>query len=183
MPIGAALTTASNTFAGNQTINGSLILGGAGSGIQFADGSQQATAATGGGVSCQTPSQISSTSPVVPAGYTPLSQTTAGNVWFTMAPMPTARGELAAVAVNGKIYAIGGISSSGSELSTVEVYDAATNTWSNAPSMQVAREFVTTVDVNGLIYAIGGEFSSSFLLLNTVEQYSPPVTIYTFIKN
>src|SRR5439155_20260797 len=111
-PVGAALTTTFNTFAGNQTINGSLILGGAGSSVQFGDGTVQTTAATsssggGGTVSCST-FEISSMSPVTPAGYTPLSQVTAGNVWFTMAPMPTARFILAAAAVNGKIYAIGG---------------------------------------------------------------------------
>jgi hypothetical protein len=32
---------------------------------------------------------------------------------------------------------------------------------------------------NGLIYAVGGYRPAT---LNTVDQYSPPVTIYTFIK-
>jgi len=123
MPTGAALTTTSNNFAGSQTINGNLILNGAGSGVQFADGTLQTTAATstsGGGATC--PSfELSSTSPVVPAGYTGLGTVNAGNVWFTMAPMPTPRWELAATSMNGKVYAVGGHDSSGNMVNTLEV--------------------------------------------------------------
>ena len=104
-------------------------------------------------------------------------------------PMPTARESLAAAAVNGKIYAIGGGNSFG-VLSTVEVYDPASNTWSTAASMRTARTELAAADANGLIYAIGGRgattstgISPTANIVNTVEQFSPPVTIYTFIKN
>ena len=49
MPSGAALTTTSNNFSGSQTVNGNLILGGSGAGVQFADGTFQTTAAPGSG--------------------------------------------------------------------------------------------------------------------------------------
>ena len=140
MPIGAALTTTSNNFAGSQTVNGNLILGGSGAGVQFADGTFQATAASssgGGGASCY---ETSSVSPVVPSGYTPLGSVTSGNVWFPMAPMPTARfGLAAAVDAQRNIYAIGG--GGNSVTGTVEKYNPATNSWSTVAPMPTARTF------------------------------------------
>ena len=75
----------------------------------------------------------------------------------------------AAGAVNGKIYAIG---LGGGE---VEAYDPATNTWSTAAPMPTGSVAWGVADANGLIYAINGPPG--------VEQFSPPVTIFTFIKN
>jgi hypothetical protein len=49
------------------------------------------------------------------------------NTWETRNPMPTARSGLGAVAVNGKIYAIGGATEWDSYVGTNEVYDPATN--------------------------------------------------------
>jgi len=64
----------------------------------------------------------------------------------------------------------------------VEVYNPATNTWSTAAPLLPALEFLAAAaDGNGNIYAIGGDTGGA--VLNTVERYSPPVTIYTFTKN
>jgi N-acetylneuraminic acid mutarotase len=173
-PVGAALTTTSNTFAGNQIINGSLILGGAGSGIQFSDGSVQATASMGGGGGIPAGYMITGTTPVAPPGYTLSGSFSFGNAWFTMAPMPTARIALAVAAVNGKIYAIGGFSNQG-VVNTVEVFDPAAfngiGSWSPTPAMPTARHGLAVAVVNGKIYAIGGQGSSS--LTNVVEVYDP----------
>jgi hypothetical protein len=181
-PVGAALTTTSNTFAGDQTINGNLILG-TGSGVKFADGSVQTTASLGGGIPAGY--MITGTTPVAPPGYTLSGSFSAGNQWFAMAPMPTARYGLAAAAVNGRIYAIGGQPSvpvtGFSIVSTVEVYDPSTNTWRSsndfpgtlgAPApMPTARTLFAATAVKGKIYAIGG-FSGSNNL-GTVEVYDP----------
>ena len=76
--------------------------------------------------------------------------------------MPTAKYRLAAVTVNGKIYA-----TIGPAVSTVEVYDPASNTWSAAAPMPTARSSLTAATVKGKIYAIGGANGSVYL--NTVE--------------
>src|SRR5229473_676969 len=182
-PVGAALTTQSNTFTGDQTINGKLTLG-TGGGVQFADGSVQATASLGGGGGIPAGYMITGTTPVAPPGYTLSGGSSAGNLWIPMAPMPTARYELAAAPVNGKIYAIGGFSSSSSGpfgTNTMEVYDPTSNTWrsSNEPPgtpgapapMPTARWGLAAAAVNGKIYAIGGFTDGG--MVNYVEVYDP----------
>src|SRR5580704_8481341 len=59
--------------------------------------------------------------------------------WTTMASMPTARQQLAAGVVNGRLYAIGGLDSVGYS-NAVEAYDPATDTWSTKASMLTARD-------------------------------------------
>ena len=88
-------------------------------------------------------------------------------------------------AVNGKIYALGGLSgvvSSPVFLGTVEVYDPSTSAWSAAPSMPTPRADLAATDANGLVYAIGG-YTPDGNTSNAIEQYFPPVTIFTFVKN
>ncbi len=84
------------------------------------------------------------------------------NTWSTAASMPTTRFGLAAVTVDGKIYAIGGTSSFhdrtgsyGKAINTVEVYDPVTNTWSTAVFMPKAGSDLAAVTVNEKIYVIG----------------------------
>jgi len=181
MPVGAALTGTPNTFAASQTINGNLILGGAGSGLQFSDGTTQTTAAAGSSGGVPSGSMILGNSRVPPAGYTLVGPTTIGNVWVSVAPMPTARNGLAAAAVNGKIYAIGGLAAglaaSFNRLNTVEVYDSNSNSWSTVASMPTARDSLAAAVLNGKIYAIGG-FSSN-TPLDTVEVYDPVSNSWT----
>jgi Kelch motif len=84
MPTGAAITTAANMFAANQTINGNLILG-EGGGVQFANGTLQTTAAAGASSGVPSGFMIMSTSPTPPAGYssTYYQITTPGTAWST----------------------------------------------------------------------------------------------------
>jgi N-acetylneuraminic acid mutarotase len=100
--------------------------------------------------------------------YTPATDS-----WFPAAPMPTARGELAAAAgPDGRIYAIGGRGTDITtvEVKTVEVYDPAANSWSTAAPMPTARIGLAAVaGQDGRIYAIGGYNTSGYL--GTVEVY------------
>jgi N-acetylneuraminic acid mutarotase len=53
------------------------------------------------------------------------------NRWRKLAPMPTARGDLAAAAVGGRVYVIGGLDAVGHPMATVEIYRVASNTWTS----------------------------------------------------
>lgn len=89
-------------------------------------------------------------------------------LWSYVPPMLVARGELAAAATNGKIYAIGGFSSG--HLASVEEYSESTNSWSFRAPMPTPRSQLSAVVVDQKIYAIGG-FDGGFL--GTVEVYDP----------
>lgn len=76
--------------------------------------------------------------------------------WTAMAPMPTARSSHMVTTVGGKIYAIGGYSSTGGYLNVVEEYTPATNTWTTRAQMPTACSDAAVAVVNGKIYVIGG---------------------------
>jgi len=115
-------------------------------------------------------SMILGNSPVPPAGYTLVGANALGNHWVSVAPVPTAREFLVTAAVNGRVYAIGGLAP-GIALNTVEVYDPSSNSWSPAVNMPTARYGLAATAVNGKIYAIGG--LAGTIPVNTVEVYDP----------
>lgn len=78
------------------------------------------------------------------------------DTWTTVASLPSARSDLAAVAHGGKIYVFGGCNSSSGYLNNVDVYDPNTNTWSPLQSMPTARASLVADVVGNLIFAIGG---------------------------
>jgi N-acetylneuraminic acid mutarotase/glucose/arabinose dehydrogenase len=80
----------------------------------------------------------------------------ATNVWTLLAPMPTARGGAAAVALGGSLYVIGGMASNGASVNTVEVYNPATNTWSAAPPLGTRRDNAGAAVLGGQIFVFGG---------------------------
>jgi N-acetylneuraminic acid mutarotase len=90
-------------------------------------------------------------------------------------PMPTARFECKASAVNGKIYVIGGLTNDWQGLHVVEEYDPVTDNWESKTDMPTARASMATIVVNGGIYAIGG-ISAGGLgngTVSKVERYNP----------
>ena len=97
------------------------------------------------------------------------------DIWTKKASMLWARKTHSTSAVNGRIYAIGGIGSSGQILSAVEEYDPVTDEWETKAEMPTARGYVSTSVVKGKIYAIGGFeiLAAGFRNLSTVEEYDP----------
>ena len=96
--------------------------------------------------------------------------------WTTLAPMSEARREFQTEVINGKIYAIGGVSAS-----TAEVYDPTTNSWTTlAPMSNVRYRFQTEV-MDGKIYAIGGNNGKGNL--SSAEVYDPTTNSWTTLAN
>ena len=95
------------------------------------------------------------------------SSTVAENSWIEKIPMPTARGGLGVVAVDGAIYAIGGSTSEypssadlgGSRgfLGTNEEYNITAGVWTSKASMPVGRGYFAIATYQGKIYCIGGQ--------------------------
>jgi N-acetylneuraminic acid mutarotase len=81
----------------------------------------------------------------------------ATDTWTAVAPLPSARSDLAAAAVGGKVYVFGGCNASGF-LDTVNVYDPRTDTWSEPlAAMPTARAGLYSVATKGnTVYVIGG---------------------------
>ncbi|ESP02986.1 hypothetical protein LOTGIDRAFT_177864 [Lottia gigantea] len=73
--------------------------------------------------------------------------------------------------VPGMIYAVGGLTSSGESLSTVERYDPIVDRWKIAEAMSTMRSRVGVAVLEGKLYAIGGNDGAE--RLNTVEVFEP----------
>jgi len=89
------------------------------------------------------------------------------------ATMPTPRSALCTAALDGKIYAIGGLRNEEAVLSAVEVYDPAKDTWDTKTPMPTARCVMDCAVVEGKIYVIGGSGSAGSSILSTLEVYNP----------
>jgi N-acetylneuraminic acid mutarotase len=85
----------------------------------------------------------------------------ATNTWTTVAPLPSARSDVGAMAVGGKVYAFGGCTAAGGAMSDAEVYDPVTNTWSpRAPLPTAAAGFYGLAfadQESPEVYIVGGE--------------------------
>ncbi|MEM3881249.1 MAG: hypothetical protein QXD19_05840 [Candidatus Bathyarchaeia archaeon] len=96
------------------------------------------------------------------------------DTWVSRAPMQQARAGLGVVAVNGKIYAIGWSTASGSAyppdifaggfVGTNEVYDPETDTWSYRTPMPTPRAYFAIAAYKNKIYCIGG--AAGFYILD-----------------
>ena len=102
--------------------------------------------------------------------------------------MSLPRAGLGVVAVDGKIYAIGGATSPhiGNLLSINEQYDPTTNTWIIKPSMPTPRAYFAIAAYQHKIYCIGGivgseEFFDGFMTHSTYV-YSGLVEVYDTVS-
>ncbi|MCX7749567.1 MAG: S8 family serine peptidase [Clostridia bacterium] len=102
----------------------------------------------------------------------------ATNTWTSKTPMTTARFRHCMVALNGKLYAIGGSAANGESIASVEEYNPGTNQWTPIASMNDSRSYFSAAVVNNKIYVMGGLNADSFEL-GTVEEYDPGTGIWT----
>jgi N-acetylneuraminic acid mutarotase len=92
--------------------------------------------------------------------------------WTAVAPLPVARGAMAVAALNGRIYAAGGLVD-GAAVSDFTVYDPATDTWQTLPAMPTPRDHAVGIALNGKFYVTGGRTLDGCSPLTTVEVYDP----------
>jgi N-acetylneuraminic acid mutarotase len=91
--------------------------------------------------------------------------------WTTMTPMITARGGFGVAVVDGKIYAIGGLTGSDLPVSVTEEYNPQTNEWTSKTPMPTPRSGFAIVVYQNKIYAIGGSVGYGYVGNN--EVYDP----------
>jgi len=109
--------------------------------------------------------------------------------WRSAAPMPTKRTEVAAAALDGKIYVVGGFEkpSLGNVMNfaitpSVEVYDPTIDRWTSKAPLPIGLHHVGIGVVGGRLYVIGGYSKSGFSVWNpvaTVYAYDPTMDSWT----
>jgi N-acetylneuraminic acid mutarotase len=128
------------------------------------------------------------------AGWQPIDNAweydPANDSWKALAPMPSKRGSPVAAVADGKIYVIGGATTSlGSNdtaigadrpqrsVGTNEVYNPESDSWETVSPMPTARNHAAVGVVDGKIYVIGGRLGSAFIMrasnTDIVEVYDP----------
>src|SRR5438046_8645596 len=84
--------------------------------------------------------------------------------------MPTARDHLAAVAFEGRLWAMGGREAFlGSQYATVEIYDPATNGWYAGTPLPAARGGLAAAVLTDRVFAFGGE--APLRIFSATEMY------------
>merc|ERR1740124_1349339 len=101
--------------------------------------------------------------------------------WKQLASMPGPRSSLGCVALEGKLYAVGGIGDARQTLDTAEVYDPQTDGWQPLAKMSTARSVLGLAAVGGKVYAIGGHGGNS--ALDSVEAFNPQLGAWALVAS
>ncbi|TMF65095.1 MAG: hypothetical protein E6I20_06555 [Chloroflexi bacterium] len=92
--------------------------------------------------------------------------------WSEIAPMPSPRAAGAAVAINTRLYIVGG--TDGSRLvSPTYVYDVTTRDWRTLAPIPTPRDHLAAVALNGRVCAVAGRSLSLAANLGSLECYLP----------
>ena len=92
--------------------------------------------------------------------------------WTQLAGMTVARSMHGCVALDGKLYAVGGAGATHHALDTAEVYDPQADGWQPLAKMITARYALGLAAVGGKVYAMGG-MDDGDSILESVEAYDP----------
>ncbi len=122
-----------------------------------------------------------------PCGFAPLNNVDMYNPaasgfgtsdsWTPRANMLIPREGVEVAVVSGKIYALGGRTTGGASVGSIEAYDPVANTWTAKAAMLTTRAGFAAVAINDIIYAIGGGDPSA--PLNTLEAYDATTDNWT----
>jgi Kelch motif protein/kelch motif-containing protein len=85
----------------------------------------------------------------------PIDQRAPGS-WIRLAPMPTARQEVAVAAVGGRVWVIGGFAANGEPVATVETFDPALDLWETRTPLPAGVHHAAAAVVGERLFVIGG---------------------------
>ena len=94
------------------------------------------------------------------------------DTWKSLAPMPTARGGIAAAVINGNIYVFGGEAPE-KTFNNNEKYNTTTNTWTDDIPMPTPPHGLAAIALNNNIYVIGGGPEPDISFANVNEIFHP----------
>jgi kelch-like protein 2/3 len=105
------------------------------------------------------------------------------NAWNDVAPVRVARFHHAVCALNGCVYALGGIVSNhaGTPTASVEMYNPTTNQWTDVAPMIIGRSGHTACVLDGCIFVAGGRNLYNHYMACGVEKYDPATNEWTFV--
>ena len=106
--------------------------------------------------------------------------------WSGAAPMPTARMLFRAVALDGLLYAVGGLTVEGKPFTAaVERYDPGTDSWTAVRPMGTGRGNPGVVATGGKVYVVGGAegiLGVATTALTTGEVYDPQTDTWSALE-
>ena len=108
----------------------------------------------------------------------------ATDTWTTKTNMPTERHQMAAGAIDGKLYVVGGWNThwrSEMGINKLEVYDPATDTWSTKANMPTSRDGPAAAAIDGKLYVVGGWNGTDFT--PALEVYDPATNTWSTKAN
>ena len=95
-----------------------------------------------------------------------------GDRWRTLAPLPQGRSAGGLIALDGRLYLVGGVVSGGLAADT-QVYDPAADRWSPAPGLPTPREHLGAAASGGKLYVVGGRVGGVGNNLAAAEAFDP----------
>lgn len=84
------------------------------------------------------------------------------DVWTLLAQAPLPLTEVAAAAMSGQIWVVGGFDARGRAVDAVQVYEPATNAWTEGPELPEPVHHAALVSAGNELYLVGGYVGSSF---------------------
>ena len=99
----------------------------------------------------------------------------ATDMWRSLAPMPTARGGLAAASLGDRVYVTGGevLDASRVTFPQFEVYDPASGIWSVGPPLPTGRHGLAAAVRDGEVYVLAGGRLAGLDVSGLVEAFTP----------
>jgi non-specific serine/threonine protein kinase len=95
-----------------------------------------------------------------------------GGGWRPLARLPQGRSAGGLVALEGRLYLVGGVVDGGLAADT-QVYDPASDRWSSAPGLPTPREHLGAAATGGRVYVVGGRVRGVGHNLATAEAFDP----------